>query len=525
MSAEEVPQQYVIELGDVEAIVAWHNVVGKQGVLCASTEELEQVVGEHYAARAIDHIPYTANGHIERFVLTTEPEMLGEQLDYRGQLSGLDFYPIRNLKELAERGITKALFVPYINLTSQKFPAEMAWETYGLPPEVTGALKDKADLHEWLMANGFEQHTPNYVISTANQIVENGLMMLPKIAEMYREFGVSDMYPLGLMIRGAHSDGNYGMASLRQAVRSESIDGCNVYKGEIILRRDGSAVVEFFDRWEDALQRAQDHISLNTPENGEYRVVMSRLIDLRMSPGLSAAIIGQEVYPFNFNGQYTEPGQTACVGTSTFKISYGEKTASRTSEDYLTQSQNILKRIMKHFLADKGHVNAMMNIDLMLTGMLEQMLWERARSSVFRRYKENVGCCNADYEPRVYSTSDVLIAEINPRDTNWTLAMKAVLQARNMPCTIENLQILANGTGIKVVARDKWDVPETVDWTTARTVLYDYHKRLAENGEGFILRMADRPAGVIMYTESEDPHRLSEISYEAYQLLQTLVPA
>lgn len=525
MSADEVPQQFVMELGNIEAIVAWHNVVGSQGVLCASTEELEQVVGEHYAARAIDHIPYTANGHIERFVLTNDPDALTEQLAYRGQLSALDFEPIKNLGELSKRGITKALFVPYINLTAQKFPADMTWKTYGLPPEVTGALKDKALLHEWLMANGFEQHTPNYVIGSASQIVKNGLMMLPKIAEMYKDFGVSDMYPLGLMIRGAHSDGNYGMASLRQAVRSETIDGCNVYKGEIILRRDGSTVVEFFDRWEDALQRAQDHISFNTPENGDYRVVMSRFIDLHMSPGLSAAVIGQEVYPFNFNGQYTEPGQTACVGTSTFKISHGETTASKISKNYLAQSQDILKRIMKHFLADQGYVNAMMNIDLMLTGMLEQMLWERARSSVFRRYKENIGRCNEDYEPRVYATSEALIAEINPRDTNWTLAMKAVLQARNMPCTIENLRVMAHGTGIKVVARDKWNIPDALDWSTARTVLQDYHQRLSENGEGFILRMADRPAGVIMYTESEDLHRLSEISYEAYQLLETLVPA
>ena len=55
-----------IPVDQVDAIVAWHNIAGDGGVLSAATEAVGKQVGDHYAARAIDQIPYTADTRIKR---------------------------------------------------------------------------------------------------------------------------------------------------------------------------------------------------------------------------------------------------------------------------------------------------------------------------------------------------------------------------------------------------------------------------------------------------------------------------
>ena len=54
----------------------------------------------------------------------------------------------------------------------------------------------------------------------------------------------------------------------------------------------------------------------------------------------------------------------------------------------------------------------------------------------------------------------------------------------------------------------------------ARDALLEFHQQLAKNGEGFIMRMSDNPAGVIAYTPSKDANRLHQITSEAYQYLK-----
>lgn len=521
---------FIFPLENIDAILAWHNVAGREGVLCAANDAVIKAVGEHYAARASDHIPFTPPASpLPRFILTSQPEAARKQTHYRSRLAGVEMHPLHDPHVLPERGIQRALFLPYIRLTDPPLSSQIEWQRYGLPPALTRRLKNKADLHHWLLQNDFAEHTMNFVACPIEEIPAQGWRMLRAIETMYAELGMSGAYPLGLMVRGAHSDGNYGAASLIQALQDGIYHGETVRRGEIILKKDGTVrPVVVFAGWQEALEAVRDHIHHATATEVEDRVVMTRWLDLSVSPGICAAVVVGEVYPFAFNGQYTEPGDSACTGTSTFQAAVGVERATQIQEAYLEQTQNLLKGILQQsFQNGMPHdaLYAMLNLDVMIPGPLENELWQRAhRNPRMKHWIDALGKADAAYQPRVYAPDRVILSEINPRDTNWTLAMKAVLQATQQPCTVGGLEKLANGRSWRVVARDRWRLPPNIDFDEARERLLEFHHRRQAEGEGFILRMADNPAGVILYSPSHDPARLDTISRDAYQMLADKMP-
>ncbi len=493
-------------LHSIDAIVAWHNVAGRQGVLCAAADHITDAVGHHYNSRAADHVPYLPN--VPVFVLADAPAEVAQQLDYRGEVAGMHFTPIHNTTDLAKLGIRRALFLPYIRLTDIELSDQIEWTRYGLPPQVIQHLKNKADMHQWLMDSGFIDHTLNFVACPIDDIPEVGATMLAQIATLYRELDMDHVYPLGIMVRGAQTDGNYGAGFLKELLQ----DIGPYRRGQIILKRDGkSADMDVFDDWQSALLALRDHINHTTATHIENRVVMTRLLDIEVSPGMSAMLDNGILHPLAFNGQYTEPGAIACTGTCTLAADIGEAKAEVINALFLDQAQTLLRQILtRRFMprSDVESIQAMLNIDMMVVGELERELWNRSDGT---HWRHNIARINADYAPRPYDPALALFAEVNPRETNWTLAMKAVLQATRRPFTSGQLKAISWGQGVQVIARDMWRLPENVDMNALREGLLDYHRQLAANEEGFILRMPDNPAGVIMYTPDHDPHRLNDI--------------
>jgi len=520
-------QRLAIPLEGMDAVVAWHNVAGAGGVLNAAGDSLEQRLESHYAPRGIDHIPYIS-GNIACYVQTPSPERLHAHAAYRQQLAHMPFIPIANLQDLRGMGVKNALFLPYIRLFDDPLPEGINWRRYGLPPTMTLYMKDKAFMHNWMMENGFAIHTPNHITCHATYIPYLGAQMIAQIEQMLIDLDMRGHYPLGLMIRGALSDGNYAMAAIVEAQESEVVSGRWVEKGQWMLKPNGKAAdMEIFDNLYDTLARVRDHIqNENNPELDD-RVVMSRLLDVEVSPGLSAAVIGGDVYTFPFNGQYMAAGDTACTGTWTFAAAVGESYSARISGSYLEQSQTLLRRILEKFLrnADTTALYAMLNMDMMVVGALERELWQRAvHSPEHRYYTSDTGYYNELFKPHVYNPAVALFAEINPRDTNWTIAMKAVLQVLNLPCTLENLAMLAQGQRVQVLARDHWKLPEGMAVEQARALLLDFHQNVLPTGDGFILRMSNNPAGVITYAHTQDPARVEQITQEAYDYLLAHLP-
>lgn len=517
------PTDLAFPLDGIDAIVAHHNIAGAAGVLNAAGDELEQALFSHYAPRGIDHIPYVEHHPPQNFVYTAEVDRITPHAHYRQQIAHLPFTPITDLSQLSAMGVRKALYVPYIRLVDEKLPENVEWVRYGLLPAMTVRLKDKAYMHNWLLDNGFAHHLPNFIACDATFIPRFGMRMIRKIADMLDTLGMRDRYPLGLMIRGALSDGNYAMASVSEAPQDMTLRGQHIKKGQFLLKPNGKTDdLEVFDEPQAALRRVLEHIRHENNPDLDDRVVMSRLLDLEISPGLCTAIVAGQWHDFAFNGQYMEPGNSACTGTTTFRSAVGDDTAIRLSDGYLGQSQQLLRDILSRFFGDRpiDDLYAMLNMDVMVVGPLERELYERAQAHPQgQQYFDSIGDCNADYSPGVYNPDTVLFAEVNPRDTNWTIAMKAVLQAMNLPCTVDNLKRLGSGEEMQVLARDHWGLPEGMSIEQARDLLLEFHHHLSEQGEGFIMRMPDNPAGVILYTPSRDPNRLSEIAYEAFDYL------
>lgn len=516
----------VFPLEDIQAIVAWHNVAGPQGVLCAASDEIVTYLNNHYAARAADHIPYIGTSAVQRFIWTEDPAQAQRQIAYRSRIADEPMTAIADLNIVVEAGIKRALFVPYIHLSEVELPAEIQWTVYGLPWGMTQALKNKAVFHEWLVGNGFAEFTVNFVNCPIADVPMEGTQMLSLIRQMYADCGMTDVYPLGLMVRGAQSDGNYGSGSLRQSIQDEDIHGTWVKQGQIVLKKDGTVdPVTVFDTWGAALEALRDHLFATIQAETENRVVMTRLLDVWVSPGMAGIVTQGDLRGLKFNGQYSDPGDSACSGTWSFEAAMGEDFAAKINARYLAQSQALFKGIVERFLAQypkPEQVYGMLNIDLMIVGGMEDELYHRALEIPSAKgWLRNFGRHNLDYLPRIYEPSRVLIAEINPRDTNWTLAMKSVLQAQKQPCTIGAIERLGNGEGVRVLARDRWKLPPHAaqDFERVRERLWAFHQSLQAAGEGFILRMADDPAGIIVYTPSDDSHRLQTLMKMAYQQL------
>jgi hypothetical protein len=324
------------------------------------------------------------------------------------------------------------------------------------------------------------------------------------------------------MIRGEFTDGNYGSAAVVEALKANTVGGRAVRCGQVIVKRDGKIDnIDVCDGWPAALESARQHVAASTDRNVADRVVITRLIDYRSSPGLCAAVAGGVLHTFPFNGQYIAPGETACTGTCSFRYAAGEAQSQELMGQYYHQGRALLAGILERFLAacdDRASIYAMLNIDLLIPGALEAELWGRAnRDRAAFGYLGALANCNDAYIPRIYDPGRVLMTEINPRDTNWTIAIKSVMQVLGQPCTLENFAALAEGREMQILARDHWPLPQGVSLDRARERLLKLHARLAQDGEGFIMRMPDNPAGVILYTPN--PARLEQIEAEAQQIL------
>jgi hypothetical protein len=154
----DIRQQPVFPTDGIDAFVAWHNMVGPYGVLCAVVDDIVMRIGDHYAPRAIEHLPAIARA--AQRVMTVDPAAHQPHIDYRGGLAGLDITANSDLNGLGGAGVRRALLLPYIRLGDPTFAPDLDWRYYGLPPAITRALKHKVRFHDWLVDNGYAAATP-----------------------------------------------------------------------------------------------------------------------------------------------------------------------------------------------------------------------------------------------------------------------------------------------------------------------------------------------------------------------------
>ena len=205
----------------------------------------------------------------------------------------------------------------------------------------------------------------------------------------------------------------------------------------------------------------------------EARVVISRLLEVADSPGISVVVMDGQIESLRWNGQLQDTGSKACVGTSSYtpKNTY----VAQLQRDYEDQAaaffETLLRRTAQHCGVDFASLRGVANLDLMLAGPLEKQLQEKRGQ-----------------KPMHY------LAECNPRWTNYTDAIMMVIGVNRKEQSISSMR-----TAIQegVVAVDKYPIPIDIDPRAVRDCIFQRDDLLKHEGTRVICRMLDNPMGVI----------------------------
>ena len=328
---------------------------------------------------------------------------------------------------------------------------------------MTHVLKNKASFYALVDQLGLEGfYPPDYTISSIYDVARETERFLGQIEDIYKKAGIPEAYPLGVMLRAAEEDGNYGC--------------CLVYEnaGRILVVQDGDADhAQYYTQWQDALAISQQHLAATMNVQKEARIVISRYVDIADSPGISVVIMDNQVESLGWNGQLQKPGSKACIGTSTYipRSAYLKRMQQAYEEQTAAFFEVFLRKTAQQCNIEFASIRGLANLDIMLPGELEKKLQ--------RQRKQPEG---------------IYLAECNPRWTNYTDAIMTILGANRRDQTISNMKS-AISAGIATV--DKHPLPENVNPQDVRVCIAERDEVLKQEGTRIICRMARNPMGLI----------------------------
>ena len=444
--------------------VGFHNV-GGMGVLRASDAATVNYVQSHYGERC-GHLPLDA--HNIRVLVDFATRDIRTQMEYLSRLFGKNITPITADDFRAEKKTMPEqvpLVVPYINVpeTEVYLRDDLGAATWGMPAQMTSVLKNKADFYQLADELGMDGFClPDYKIASIYDVATEAHTFLGWIEDVYKKVGLAHIYPLGVMLRAAESDGNYGCCLVYQ------------YGARVIVVQDGDAEhAQSYSHWHEALAMSQQHLAATMNLHKEARIVISRYVDLADSPGMSVVILDGQVESLRWNGQVQKKGSKACVGTSTYAPANGY--LRRMQQEYEDQTaasfELFLRKTARKYGLDFASIRGVANVDILLPSELEKEL-QRQRKQTAVNY----------------------LAECNPRWTNYTDAIMTMLGASRREQTISNMRtVIQQG----ILAIDKYPLPENVDPRNMREAIFEKDEILKQNGTRIICRMAKNPMGFI----------------------------
>ncbi len=264
--------------------------------------------------------------------------------------------------------------MPYINIpeTEAYIRDELGAQVWGLPAQMTHLLKNKAlfyQLADELAEEGFSP--PDYTIVHVQDVAKEAETFLGKVEEIYKQAGVAQAYPLGVVLRAAESDGNIGC--------------CLVYEkaSAIIVVQNGDAEdVNSYSCWRDALKQAQASLMAAMSPPKETRVVVSRFVNLANSPGMSVVIMDGHVESLRWNGQYQKPGSMACIGTNTYipRNAYLQQMQNHYEDQTAAFFETFLRKVAERCGINFSSLRAVANVDIMIPTELEKTLQKNVSS-------------------------------------------------------------------------------------------------------------------------------------------------
>jgi hypothetical protein len=442
--------------------VGYHNV--GTGVLRASNKATIDYVEDHYGQRC-GHLPLDA--HRVCVLVNARSEENESHLKYLSLLYGKEIEAITSIElQQQQKHISAShrLIVPYINVpeTAKRIQTDFGAESWGMKADMVSFLKNKAEFYQFIDEFEFDGfRTPDYRIAHIADVSKEALSFMNDVEDVVKNAGISH-YPLGVMLRAAESDGNFGCCLLYEERSRVRV----VPNGDI-------AYAASYSSWKEALAVSQQHLTATMDLQKETRIVISRYIDMLDSPGMSVVIMDGRIESLGWNGQLQQNGSKACIGTSTYKPA--NASLARLQNKYEGQTlayfETVLTRAAQKFGVDFASIRGIANIDTMLPSNLEAML------------QKNRGHKQSQY-----------VAECNPRWTNYTDAIMTVIGVNRKKQTISNMKAVIQ-EGIATI--DKFYLPENIDPLEVRVCIFQKDEELKQSGTRIICRMAKKPMGLI----------------------------
>jgi len=442
---------------------AYHNV---GALFRAGDPAIRFRLDSHYGKRG-GHIPDMQTSGL---LVAEADQAIIDQADYLSKTYGKTL-EVKTLTDLPS--LRGSLVVPYINLPEEVTRFNNAGiDTWGLHPELVHITKNKATAHQLFSKysqNGFE--VPDHIVGDVRELPGFGHHFYHDILKRYADLGIFDFKP-GLIVRAAESDGGYG--SCRLEVHKDQQQPFQVFNDGVPEPTNAYTTLS------DALNHTKEYLlqSANSKTDVEPRIVVSRLMDLADSPGLSVVINNGHVTSLGWNGQVQAEGGNACIGTSSYvpKNEYTAEFQQQYEQQTADNFIKLLKQTAKSHNINFDQVSGFANVDLMIPGPKEL------------EYRRRLGL----------TPETVYLAEINPRITNFTDALLALEWAKKNVGRITTRGIVQSvAAGILTI--DKHPVPKDSTIAEYRRKIIDLDQKLEPNGTRVLLRMPDQPnAGLIL---------------------------
>ncbi len=433
--------QTTLELaGSIEAQTALdighHNVSD----LLESLSSAERAMyGIKYDQRAPEQVA-TREGLIMTWERPAEPTL--KHMRYRAELARQTIHVVSPMGAFDLGGLPVDLeqivqnravrIVPYFpshyvdGLVSQSLPGlNVQMHRFGLPAHVAEIVKDKQQFHLF-MREHFPTLIPRFEVLSGADLIGNGYSMSPieivmaQTAELIQEAEVHglrmDGYRNGVVLRKILSDGGFGTLIVRQKLSGHGYE---------VIGDQHLEDASLHDLMERVLLPATHYL-------------MTRLLELDASPGISCKVENGELFPLPLNSQIQDESGAA-VGTKTLGLFADDHHDIAFREQHEDIIQAFAAQIFDRVLAlcpDRASVNAMINLDFMVTSDREQKLYTLVRNTPYL-YEHCWHLVCQRYQ----------VAEMNPRMTNLTSAANGVITILNTGHGIESYRRLLAAEG------------------------------------------------------------------------------
>jgi hypothetical protein len=284
----------------------------------------------------------------------------------------------------------------------QHLPAHL--RRFGLPSQIAELVKDKQKFHEF-MKEFFPTLIPRFDVLSGAELIDDRIqspieIVMLQTSELIAEaqaFGLNmEGYRNGVVLRKILSDGGFGTLIVRQK-----------------LDHTGYEVIG--DKTLEAPTIHELMAQVITPSS---QYLMTRLLELDASPGISCMVRDGELFVLPLNSQIQDESGAA-IGTKTLGLFSHDlhDIEFRHQHEELIQAFaiQIFDRVLD-MCPDRSGVEAMINLDFMVTSEREQKLYTLVRNSP-SLFKHMWHLISQRYQ----------VAEMNPRMTNLTSAANGVL--------------------------------------------------------------------------------------------------